>query len=241
MISVNDISMRFRLVKNNSYSLKSYVVSLFKNELSYQTIDAVLGVSFEIQQGEIVGIIGRNGAGKSTLLKLICGVLKPTSGTIAVSGNIAPMLELGACFDPDLTGKENVYLNGAILGYSRSFIDSKYDEIVEFSELKEFMDVHIKSFSSGMTTRLAFAISTLVQPEILIVDEILSVGDAHFQTKSEKKMREMMSGGTTVLIVSHSLNQIRELSSRVIWMEHGRVRMDGKTEEVCAAYEKSVV
>ncbi len=199
---------------------------------------ALTDVSFEIKKGEVVGLIGSNGAGKSTTLKVVSGVMKPTKGKVTVNGVISPMIELGAGFDQELTARENVYLNGAILGYSKKFIESKYNEIVEFSELKDFMEVPVKNFSSGMTAKLAFSIATVVNPEILIVDEILSVGDIKFQEKSRNKMMEMIKGGTTVLYVSHSLESIKQLCTKVIWLEHGKIQMIGGPNEVCDEYYK---
>ena len=200
---------------------------------------ALKDVSFKVKRGEVVGFIGSNGAGKSTMLKVIAGVMKPTKGKVEVHGNICPMIELGAGFDMDLTARENIFLNGAVLGYSKKFIEEKFDEIVEFSELKDFLDVPVRNFSSGMTARLAFSIATVVDPEILIVDEILSVGDMAFQAKSEAKMRNMIGGGTTVLFVSHSLAQIENLCDRAIWLEHGQVVKTGPAKEVCEEYYKS--
>ena len=193
-----------------------------------------------MKKGETVGLIGHNGAGKSTTLKVISGILEPTEGKVITRGNIVPMLELGSGFDFDLTGRENIYLNGAILGYSEEFLKAKYDEIVAFSELGDFIEMPIRNYSSGMLARLAFSVAAEVQPEILIVDEILSVGDANFQEKSRKRMMEMMSGGTTVLFVSHNLDQIREMCSKVVWLEHGTVQMVGDTKEVCDAYAKII-
>ena len=190
-----------------------------------------------MKKGETLGLIGRNGAGKSTMLKVISGILKPTEGSVVCRGNVVPMLELGSGFDFDLTGRENIFLNGAILGYSKEFLHEKYDEIVEFSELGQFIEVPIRNYSSGMLARLAFSIATVVNPEILIVDEILSVGDAAFQEKSKKRMLELMGGGTTVLFVSHSLEQIREMCNRVVWLEHGNVKMVGAAAEVCDVYD----
>ena len=192
-------------------------------------------VNFEINRGEVVGFIGSNGAGKSTLLKVVAGVMKPTKGNVDVYGNICPMIELGAGFDTQLTARENIYLNGAVMGYSKELIDSKFDEIVEFSELKDFLDVPVQNFSSGMVARLAFSIATIVDPEILIVDEILSVGDIAFQAKSEAKMMQMIGGGTTVLFVSHSIEQIKKMCNRVVWIEHGVVQKIGG-KEVCDEY-----
>ena len=197
---------------------------------------ALRHINFHVDKGDVVGLIGSNGAGKSTLLKVVSGVMKPTEGTVEVNGAISPMIELGAGFDGELTARENIYLNGAILGYSKEFIDAKFDEIVEFSELKDFLDVPVKNFSSGMVAKLAFSISTVVDPEILIVDEILSVGDIKFQEKSKNKMMSMINGGTTVLYVSHSIGSIEELCNKVIWLDHGEIVMMGDTKKVCKAY-----
>jgi len=217
-------------------SIKEYVVQMVKGKIRYEEFWALKDVSFEVKKGEVLGVIGHNGAGKSTLLKVISGILKPTSGSVQVNGVVAPMLELGSGFDFDLTGRENVFLNGAILGYSEQFLKDKYEEIVNFSELGQFIDIPLRNYSSGMVARLAFSVATVVQPDILIVDEVLSVGDADFQEKSKKRMLELMSGGATVLFVSHSLPQIREMCSRVLWIEHGEMRMLGTAQEVCAAY-----
>ena len=199
---------------------------------------ALSDVSFDVKRGEVVGLIGSNGAGKSTLLKVVSGVMKPTTGKVDVHGVISPMIELGAGFDGNLTARENIYLNGAILGYSKKFLDEKFDEIVDFSELKDFLEVPVKNFSSGMVAKLAFSIATVVNPEILIVDEILSVGDIKFQEKSKNKMMELIKGGTTVLYVSHSLDSIRELCTKVVWIEHGKVIEMGNTKKVCDHYYK---
>lgn len=209
---------------------------MVKGKIQYEDFFALTNVSFKVAKGEVMGIIGHNGAGKSTLLKVISGILKPTSGKVQVNGVVVPMLELGSGFDFDLTGRENVFLNGSILGYSEKFLKEKYDEIVEFSELGQFIDVPLRNYSSGMVMRLAFSIATVVQPDILIVDEILAVGDAEFQEKSKKRMLELMGGGTTVLFVSHSLDQIREMCDKVMWLDHGQMKMIGDTQEVCDAY-----
>lgn len=189
-----------------------------------------------MQKGETIGLIGRNGAGKSTLLKIISGIMKPTEGSVECRGNVVPMLELGSGFDMDLSGRENVYLNGAILGYTKPFLDAKFQEILDFSELGDFINIPIRNYSSGMLARLAFSIAAVVKPEILIVDEILAVGDEGFQAKSRIRMMELMSGGTTVLFVSHDLNQIKDMCDRVIWLDHGKIKMQGKTAEVCEQY-----
>ena len=205
--------------------------------MQFEYFTALDDVSFSVKRGEVLGLIGHNGAGKSTILKVISGIVRPTKGSVHIRGNIVPMLELGSGFDFDMTGRENIYLNGAILGYSEEFLKSKYDEIVEFSEIGQFIDLPLRNYSSGMIARLGFSIATVVEPEILIVDEVLAVGDANFQEKSKNRMMELMSGGTTVLFVSHSLDQIRELCDHVIWMDHGKVKMYGQTQAVCDAYE----
>lgn len=236
MIRIDNVSMEFDLGIDKSFSLKQGFVDIFKKKKKREKFKALNGVSFHIKKGEVVGIVGQNGAGKSTLLKVVSGVMKPTCGKVEVFGKISPMIELGAGFDPELTARENIFLNGAILGYSEQFLNDKFEEIVDFSELRDFLDVPIKNFSSGMTAKLAFSIATIVDPEILIVDEILSVGDLKFQEKSKKKMMSMINGGTTVLFVSHSLDQIKDLCSRVIWLEHGNIKMVGDALEVCDKY-----
>lgn len=239
IIRANDISMRYLMTYDRIQSIKEYIVQMLRGKIKYEEFWALKSVSFEVDRGEVVGIIGHNGAGKSTLLKVISGILKPTGGELEVHGNVVPMLELGSGFDHDLTGRENIFLNGSILGYSEKYLKEKYEQIVEFSELGKFIDVPIRNYSSGMLMRLAFSIATVVQPEILIVDEILAVGDAAFQEKSKARMLELMGGGTTVLFVSHSLEQIREMCDRVIWLEHGQVKAIGATKEICDAYEAS--
>ena len=236
MIEINDVTMRFRMNNDRIMSLKEFVTTALRGKLEYNEFTALDHVSFSVEKGETLGLIGRNGAGTSTMLKVISGILKPTEGSVVTHGNIVPMLELGSGFDFDLTGRENVFLNGAILGYSEEYLKEKYEEIVAFSELGQFIEMPIRNYSSGMLARLAFSVAAMVQPEILIVDEILSVGDADFQAKSRARMMELMGGGTTVLFVSHSLDQIVEMCSRVIWLESGRIRMEGRTEEVCEAY-----
>lgn len=237
MIKAENISVRYMMTYDRIKSMKEYLVQLVKGKIRYEEFWALKGVSFEIKKGEVLGIIGHNGAGKSTLLKVISGILKPTEGSVQVGGVVVPMLELGSGFDFDLTGRENIFLNGAILGYSEQFLKDKYDEIVEFSELGRFIEVPLRNYSSGMVMRLAFSIATVVNPDILIVDEILAVGDAEFQEKSKKRMLELMGGGTTVLFVSHALGQIREMCDKVLWLEHGQVKMYGDTQTVCDAYQ----
>ena len=236
MIKAEHVSVKYLMTYDRIKSMKEYLVQLVKGKIQYEEFWALKDVSFEVKKGEVLGIIGHNGAGKSTLLKVISGILKPTEGSVQVNGTIVPMLELGSGFDFDLTGRENVFLNGAILGYSEQFLKEKYEEIVAFSELGQFIDVPLRNYSSGMVMRLAFSIATVVNPDVLIVDEILAVGDADFQEKSKKRMLELMGGGTTVLFVSHSIEQIREMCSHVIWLDHGTVRADGAAQDVCKAY-----
>ena len=239
MIYIDKVSMKFNLGIEKDYSMKQAFVNLFtKKKKKKEEFWALKDVSFNIDKGEVVGLIGSNGAGKSTLLKVVSGVMKPTSGKVTVNGVISPMIELGAGFDGNLTARENIYLNGSILGYSKKFLDEKFDEIVEFSELKDFLEVPVKNFSSGMTAKLAFSIATIVNPEILIVDEILSVGDIKFQEKSKKKMLEMIKGGTTVLYVSHSLDAIKDLCTKVVWLDHGKVVDIGDPNKICDEYYK---
>ena len=239
MIEVKDVSMRFRMANDRISSIKEYAIARLRGKLKYNEFEALKHVSFDVKRGEVVGLIGHNGAGKSTMLKVISGILKPTVGSVIVRGNVAPMLELGSGFDMDMTGRENIFLNGTILGYSEEFLKSKYDEIVAFSEIGQFIDMPLRNYSSGMVARLAFSIATVVVPEILIVDEVLSVGDASFQEKSRARMMELMSGGTTVLFVSHNVQQIKEMCSRVVWLEHGEMKAFGDAYEVCRTYENS--
>lgn len=236
MIQVDHVSMRFNLGIEKINTLKERFIKTAKREMPSNEFWALTNVSFNLERGDVLGIVGANGAGKSTLLKVVSGVMKPTKGGVKVHGKIAPMLELGAGFDPELTARENVFLNGAILGYKKAFLESKYNEIVDFSELHNFMEVPIRNFSSGMLARLAFSISTLVDPEILIVDEILSVGDIAFQKKSYDKMEKMIHGGTTVLFVSHATDVIRKMCNKAIWLDKGKLLMFGDAERVCDAY-----
>jgi len=238
MIEVKNVTMRFKMSDEPINSLKEIFTSALAGKLRYNEFLALDNVSFSIEKGETLGLIGRNGAGKSTTLKLISGILKPSEGTIITRGNIVPMLELGAGFDLELTGKENIFLNGAILGYTREYLESKYEEIVDFAEIREFIDMPIRNYSSGMMARLAFSIASVVQPEILIVDEILSVGDAAFQEKSLNRMKELMFGGATVLFVSHNIEKIEEMCDTVVWLERGKVVMIGPAKEICGAYKE---
>jgi ABC-2 type transport system ATP-binding protein len=237
VIQVRDVSMHFNLMEEKVDSIKEYVVKLLKGKLLYNDFIALNHVSFDVQKGDILGFIGFNGAGKSTLLKILAGVLTPTTGSVTVKGTIAPLIEVGAGFDPELTARENIYLNGAILGYSKAFIEQKFDSIIEFAELKDFVNVPVKNFSSGMYARLGFSIATAVQPDILIVDEVLSVGDFRFQEKCEKRIKEMIKDGVTILLVSHEMKMIERLCNKVIWLDHGRIKQLGKTIPVCEAYK----
>ncbi len=237
MITVKNVSMKFDLGIEKNFSFKQAFINILSfKKRKKEYFKALDDVSFHIGKGEVVGLIGSNGAGKSTLLKVVSGVMKPTKGEVEVNGVVSPMIELGAGFDQELTARENIYLNGAVMGYSKKFLDEKFESIVEFSELRDFLDVPVKNFSSGMTAKLAFSIATIVNPEILIVDEILSVGDIKFQEKSKNKMLEMIKGGTTVLYVSHSLQSIEELCDRVIWLEHGKIVEIGNTKQICKKY-----
>ena len=239
IIEVNNVSIKFKMTKEQIFSLKEYFIKFIKRQLEFEEFNALTDISFSVNKGDILGIIGYNGAGKSTMLKVISGIMKPTNGSIKVDGVISPLIELGSGFDMELTARENIFLNGYILGYSKKFIKEHFNEIVEFSELSEFLDVPVKNFSSGMVARLGFAIATIVKPEILIVDEILSVGDFKFQDKSEKKIKEMLLSGTTVILVSHDIAQIEEICTKVLWLEHGRVKGYGNTKEICEEYKNS--
>ena len=239
IIEVNNVSIKFKMTKEQIFSLKEYFIKFIKRQLEFEEFNALTDISFSVNKGDILGIIGYNGAGKSTMLKVISGIMKPTNGSIKVDGVISPLIELGSGFDMELTARENIFLNGYILGYSKKFIKEHFNEIVEFSELSEFLDVPVKNFSSGMVARLGFAIATIVKPEILIVDEILSVGDFKFQEKSEKKIKGMLLSGTTVILVSHDIAQIEEICTKVLWLEHGRVKGYGNTKEICDAYKNS--
>jgi len=238
MVRVEDVAIRFKIMTDHISGIKETVVAAMKGKLKFQEFWALNGVSFSVEKGEVLGIVGHNGAGKSTILKIISGIMKPTRGKVYLGGNVVPMLELGSGFDMDLTGRENIYLNGAILGYSKEFLESKYDEILAFSELGQFIDNPIRNYSSGMLMRLAFSIATVVQPEILICDEVLAVGDERFQAKSYKRMMELMNGGATVLFVSHNIDQIKNMCKHVVWLDHGQVKMIGEAAEVCDAYRE---
>jgi lipopolysaccharide transport system ATP-binding protein len=236
IIQVENATVRFNMASEKIDSIKEYFVKVVKKQLRFQEFLALKDINLDIKHGESWGIVGRNGAGKSTLLKLICGILAPDKGSVAVYGSISPMLELGAGFDPDLTAGENVFLEGAILGRSRAFMREHYDEIVEFSELQDFMKMPVKNYSSGMQARLGFATATVVDPEILIVDEVLAVGDMAFQAKCEKRIHEMLEHATTLLLVSHDNGMVQRLCKNAIWMRQGEIVMSGDAAEVCNAY-----
>ena len=239
IIEVRNVSMRFNLATEKTDTVKEYIVKLLKRQLMFSEFYALRDVSLTVNKGEAVALIGANGSGKSTLLKCIAGVLYPTAGSVEVRGSIAPLIELGAGFDPDLTARENIYLNGAVLGHDREFMDQHFKSIVDFAELWDFIDVPVKNFSSGMVARLGFAIATEVSADILVVDEILAVGDFRFQQKCKERMANMMKGGTTLLFVSHSEAQVKELCQKAVWLKKGNIQMAGSADEVCAAYEGS--
>lgn len=238
IIEVEDVSMRFNLAKERVDNLKEYIVKKLKfQSISFDEFWALKNISFTIQKGESVALIGSNGSGKSTMLKIISGILIPTTGKIRVNGSIAPLIELGAGFDYQLTGRENIFLNGAVLGHSKRLMQEKYDEIVEFSGLADFIDVPVKNYSSGMVARLGFSVATMVKPDILIVDEILAVGDQVFQEKCHKRMEEMMNGGTTVVLVSHSESDIRRICQKAVWIERGDLRSTGDIDNMLKMYK----
>lgn len=238
IIKFENVSMHFRKSTQKVTLLKEYIIKKMKRQLVYENFVALNNINLDIREGEVVGFVGLNGAGKSTLLKVVSRVQKPTIGNIIVNGKVSPLLELGAGFDTELTGRENILLNGLILGYDRKFIESKVDEIIDFAEIREFVDNPIKNYSSGMKARLGFSIATVSVPEILIVDEVLSVGDGRFKKKSEARMLELIKSDATVLFVSHSLDQIRRLCTKVVWLEKGEIKIVGETKEVCDAYEE---
>ncbi|MDD3221087.1 MAG: ABC transporter ATP-binding protein [Clostridia bacterium] len=236
VVDIDNLTIRFNLASEKVSDLKEYFVKLIKRELMFQEFLALQDVTLKVKRGESWGLIGVNGSGKSTLLKAACGILKPYKGTIDIRGNIAPLIELGAGFDYNMTARENIFLNGTVLGHSRKFMQEHFEEIVEFAELQQFLDVPIKNFSSGMQARLGFAIATMVQPDILVVDEILSVGDYQFQQKCYGRMQEMLDGGTTLLYVSHDIESVKHLCDHAIWLEKGHVRKSGPVQEVCDEY-----
>ncbi len=238
-VELRNVEMHFNMSKEKLESLKEYFLKFVKRQLYFEDFVAVDNVSFDIKKGDVFGIVGLNGCGKSTTLKIISGILEPTKGSVKTYGTIAPLIELGAGFDMDLTARENIYLNGSVLGYSKKFIDEKFQEIVDFSEMHEFLDVPMKNYSSGMVARIGFAIATVTTPDILIVDEILAVGDFLFQQKCEERINSMINDDTTVIIVSHSIEQIERLCKHCVWLEKGKVKMIGEASEVCNAYKNS--
>lgn len=238
IIEVNNVTMEFNMSSLKVDSLKEYFIRLVKHELYFKSFLALEDVSFTVERGDVMGLIGLNGSGKSTMLKIISGIMKPTKGSAVARGTISPLIELGAGFDLDLTARENIYLNGSILGHDKKYMDSVFDDIVEFSELQDFLDIPIKNYSSGMQARLGFAIATVVKPDILIVDEVLAVGDFKFQEKCEARIRALMAGGTTVLIVSHSIALIETLCNKVVWLDHGHVVKQGEARAICEEYNR---
>lgn len=236
MVNVDHVTIRFNLASHKTDNLKEYFIKLLKKDLMFQEFLAVKDVSFQVRQGEAWGLIGTNGSGKSTMLKAISGIIKPYKGSIKTSGRVAPLIELGAGFDPECTARENIFLNGCVLGHSKKFMEEHFDDIVKFAELENFLDSPLKNFSSGMRARLGFSIATMIKPEILIVDEVLAVGDYNFQQKCMARMRELLSGGTTLLFVSHNIRQVRNLCDHAIWLDKGVARMQGEVNTVCDAY-----
>lgn len=239
-IRVENASVRFNMASEKIDSLKEYAIKLVRHELMFQEFFALRNIDLTIRRGESWAFVGRNGAGKSTLLKLISRILVPYEGKVTVKGSLAPMIELGAGFDPNLTAEENIYINGCIMGHSRQFMREHFDEIVEFAQLQDFLKMPIKNYSSGMRARLGFAVATMVKPDILIVDEVLSVGDAAFRKRCNVRMQEMLSGGTTLLFVSHNNNDVRALCKNAVWLDHGQIKAIGTADEICAAYEATV-
>lgn len=236
-IEVKDVSMVFNMASESLTNLKEYFIKLARHELFFEEFRALKHISFDVHRGEVVGLVGTNGSGKSTMLKIIAGVLEPSEGAVVTHGTISPLIELGAGFDYELTARENIYLNGALLGYTKEFIDANFDEIIDFAELNDFADMPLKNFSSGMVARIAFAIATITEPDILIVDETLSVGDVFFQQKCERRIQHFIeSGDVTVLFVSHSMEQVERICQRAVWIEKGDLRLDGPVDEVCKAY-----
>ena len=239
IIEVDHLSMHFNLMEEKVDSIKEYIVRLLKGNLLYNDFIALDDVSFTVQKNDLLGIVGLNGAGKSTLLKILAGVFSPTSGTVKVNGTVAPLIEVGAGFDPELTAKENIYLNGLILGYSKNFLKEHFDEIIDFAELENFVNVPVKNFSSGMFARLGFAIATVVKPDILIVDEVLAVGDFQFYNKCERRIADMIKDGVTIILVSHDISMIERLCTKLLWLEHGKVRDFGDKDRICKQYKNS--
>lgn len=240
IIKVDDVSMMFNLSSERVDNIKEYLIRLLKGNLMFNEFWALKNISFELEKGDSLGVVGLNGSGKSTLLKLIAGVLKPTEGKVYTGGGIAPLIELGAGFDEDLSAEENIYLNGAILGYSKEYMQSRYMDIINFAELDNFTQIPLKNFSSGMKARLGFAVATMNVPDILILDEVLSVGDYKFQEKSFNRTQEILNSGATVMFVSHSVEQVKKICNKALWLENGQMKMFGDSDEVCYAYINQV-
>ena len=240
IVNADHVSMRFNLAQEKTETLKEYLVKMLRGKLLFNEFYALKDVSFQVRRGEAVALIGRNGSGKSTMLKVVAGVMYPSKGACSVQGSIAPMIELGAGFDMDLTARENVFLNGAVLGHDREYMQAHFDDIIDFAELRDFVDVPVKNFSSGMVTRLGFAIATEVAADLLVVDEVLAVGDFMFQQKCMERLDRMLANGTTLLFVSHSSEQVQRLCQRAIWLDHGVKRGDGPADEFCAMYEEAM-
>lgn len=236
VVDVQHVTMKFNLSTEKVDNLKEYFIRTIKRNIMYNEFTALDDVSFQVRKGEVFGLVGLNGSGKSTMLKLVSGIYKPTSGTIRVDGVLAPLIELGAGFDMNLTARENVYLNGSVMGYSKKFLQEKFGEIIDFAELRDFVDVPLKNYSSGMVARLGFAIATVIEPDILICDEILAVGDFQFQQKCEERINQMRAHGVTILFVSHSIEQVQRICHRALWLDHGHLKMIGPVDEVCPAY-----
>lgn len=236
MIDVDHVTVRFNLATQKVDNLKEYMVKLVKGELMFQEFLALQDISFQVKKGEAWGLVGVNGSGKSTMLKVISGIMRPYKGSVSVYGSVAPLIELGAGFDPECTARENIFLNGCVLGHSEKFMRAHFDEIVEFADIGQFLDSPLKNFSSGMKARLGFSVATMVKPDILIVDEVLAVGDFKFRKKCESRIKEMLAGGTTLLYVSHSIDEVRRLCDHALWLDHGKMRMVGEANAVCDAY-----
>jgi len=238
-VEVKDVGMTFNMSADRVDHLKEYIIKLVKKQLHFKEFIALRDITFSVEKGDVFGIVGLNGSGKSTLLKIISGIMKPTVGSVDVKGSIAPLIELGAGFDLELTARENIFLNGSVLGFSKKYLVEKYDDIIDFSEMKGFIDVPMKNYSSGMVARVAFAIATTTKPDVLILDEVLAVGDFRFQEKCEQRIYDMMSGGTTVLFVSHSVDQVKRLCKHALWLDHGMTMMLGDVDDVCNAYREA--
>lgn len=236
IVDVDHVTVRFNLANQKVNNLKEYLIKMVKRELLFQEFFAVRDVNFQIREGEAWGLVGMNGSGKSTLLKTISGIIRPYRGKASVHGTVAPLIELGAGFDQECTARENIFLNGCVLGYSKKFMEAHFEEIVAFAELEQFLDSPLKNYSSGMRARLGFAVATMVKPDILIVDEVLAVGDYKFRQKCEKRMKELLDGGTTLLYVSHNIEEVKRLCDHAVWLDHGEARMIGAAKEVCDAY-----